>query len=674
MGDENRNIRSDIENMSKLSVGSDERPLEHRAALSVKPSGIYVHFPVAENQIRLLRGHVQEDGSLAGELCAFSLEASDLPVFTAVSYTWGSPLYGNALDVGGRRLPVLDSLFPFLRQAFGDQRGKPGSWWWIDSICINQDDDSEKAGQVPLMGRIYRCAEQTSVWLGEEADNSHLAMDFLRWLDDRFRGPAPPSQEWIDKISPRDGPWGAEWNAMEKLFARPWWTRVWTVQEFTIPKRVMLFCGSSWIIRSALHRAMTAIYHCRQKTLKYDGPWNRFRFLEWYLRFGENEQIQSMSISLTAALAYLGYQHATDPRDRLYSLSGLVKDFELAGTPDYKQPFEILYTKMAKSFVEKYDSLDVICFAGLFRDPKQTSCNLPSWVPDWSFPATAMVGPLMVSQGMKGAIGNLRPLDFLHCSATYSASLGLVPKVKFSGDLREMTAGGFLLDTIDGLAGLPAVHWIHSNREQDDFVQSSSASSKSKADSSRKLQLHDVSRSMRAIMRCLVLDRGDHYFNHTMPTYQFIRLFKALLSMAIKSHAKTPSLFYKWYETNRNFLIQGWTLENLSIAFVQDKTIPKSTTDPNGQNDFIGRLHDTVVKMKRRLAVTDHGLLAMAPMASRKGDLICILFGCSVPVVLRKIPESDAYTFIGECFVDSRMNGEALTLEGDLRKEWFRIV
>lgn len=39
-------------------------------------------------------------------------------------------------------------------------------------------------------------------------------------------------------------------------------------------------------------------------------------------------------------------------------------------------------------------------------------------------------------------------------------------------------------------------------------------------------------------------------------------------------------------------------------------------------------------------------------------DTVCVLLGCSVPVVLRKI--EDHYIFIGECYVENIMQGEVM--------------
>ena len=49
----------------------------------------------------------------------------------------------------------------------------------------------------------------------------------------------------------------------------------------------------------------------------------------------------------------------------------------------------------------------------------------------------------------------------------------------------------------------------------------------------------------------------------------------------------------------------------------------------------------------------------LGPDDSKVGDLVCVLFGCSVPVVLRRTAPDD-YEFIGECYVHGIMDGEAV--------------
>jgi hypothetical protein len=71
---------------------------------------------------------------------------------------------------------------------------------------------------------------------------------------------------------------------------------------------------------------------------------------------------------------------ATDPRDKLYAVLGLVDEREDAGLqPDYTLGVEEVYTRLAKTIITRSQSLDCLGSAGLVRNH-----GVPSWVPDWT--------------------------------------------------------------------------------------------------------------------------------------------------------------------------------------------------------------------------------------------------------------------------------------------------
>ncbi|KAF2106011.1 heterokaryon incompatibility protein-domain-containing protein [Lophiotrema nucula] len=630
-------------------------------------AGTYKFSRLEEQEIRLLRCHVDKHGQLIGELKTFPLDDTNLPSFRTVSYTWGEKCYSRRIRIDGQELPVLDSLYPYLRMHLRQTEDADKIWHWIDSLCINQADNSERNSQIKLMGRIYRGAAQCDVWLGEEGEESWRAFKLLDSLHRSLRDrPSQSSKDWIENVlAPRKGPYGDDWTALEKLFARPWWTRVWTAQEFVLSKHTIFCCGTLKMSRSLFRKAIHAIWGLRNKKLKYDGPWNRIRLHEWYRGFGEDEDTKSQSVSLTATLAYLGNHQATDPRDRIYSLCGIVKDPQIAGTPDYNEPVEIVYINLARSFIEVHRSLDIICFASIFRDKKRSPTSLPSWVPDWRATGNVLVGPLMVSQGTKSAIGNLRPLHALGCTAIYSASLCVEPNVAFSADFTTMTCRGIVLDRIDGLAGLPMIRGPDSHREPDELIQPSSS-----CNTSQELTSGEEFDLLTNVMKCLILDREDHYFNHAVSGINFLKQFASLLSKAVNHDTSLRFTFRAWYAANRKLLIRGWRLEDLVKTFLEKLDLKGHVHD----DDFNVRLHDTLVKMRRRFIITSEGLVGMAPQEARKGDVVCILFGCSVPVVLRWCAEQEAYLFTGECYLNGFMNGEGLAGYRDSRKKEFRII
>lgn len=74
--------------------------------------------------------------------------------------------------------------------------------------------------------------------------------------------------------------------------------------------------------------------------------------------------------------------------------------------------------------------------------------------------------------------------------------------------------------------------------------------------------------------------------------------------------------------------------------------------------------------MRRLFLTQDLSLYGIGTQEMTIGDLIYILYGCSVPVILRRIEGSDEYKLVGECYVHNMMDGQALSLcKADRRLE-----
>lgn len=72
----------------------------------------------------------------------------------------------------------------------------------------------------------------------------------------------------------------------------------------------------------------------------------------------------------------------------------------------------------------------------------------------------------------------------------------------------------------------------------------------------------------------------------------------------------------------------------------------------------------------RKLAISAKGYLGLASSLAQPGDAICILLGCSVPVILRPIhgnvlDNAARLTLVGECYVHGIMNGESMKAAED---------
>ncbi|KAK0622635.1 hypothetical protein B0T14DRAFT_564072 [Immersiella caudata] len=167
-------------------------------------------------------------------------------------------------------------------------------------------------------------------------------------------------------------------------------------------------------------------------------------------------------MGLLALMAYTGGCAVADPRDRVYSLLGLARpsNIVMMGTPTYGYEVGVVYTALVKVFIDTYPSLDIICFAQLFRawtTGIHSGPRLPSWAPDWAQSMELSVIPLIVSQSGAWHISNFRPLpypDTVPRSSVHAASGREPPQAIFSEDFRKLTCKGILIDYIDGLGGV----------------------------------------------------------------------------------------------------------------------------------------------------------------------------------------------------------------------------
>lgn len=92
----------------------------------------------------------------------------------------------------------------------------------------------------------------------------------------------------------------------------------------------------------------------------------------------------------------------------------------------------------------------------------------------------------------------------------------------------------------------------------------------------------------------------------------------------------------------------------------------------NGTLNGPERASDTA---KAREPDDKKGVLGLCPSDAELGDLVCVIFGCSVPLVLRRIEgREERYRLIGECYLDHAMDGEAMTyFEKKLAKKYLKV-
>lgn len=62
---------------------------------------------------------------------------------------------------------------------------------------------------------------------------------------------------------------------------------------------------------------------------------------------------------------------------------------------------------------------------------------------------------------------------------------------------------------------------------------------------------------------------------------------------------------------------------------------------------------------RRRFFVGENRRFGLAPEDAQKGDSVCVLFGCSLPMLLRS--QEDKFEVVGPVYLQGAMSGEAVT-------------
>jgi Heterokaryon incompatibility protein (HET) len=152
-------------------------------------------LPPGSRCIRLLDLHAPNKSTLqptaiplTGNLRVARLD--DFPSFAPLSYVWGSKaLPSHTITCSPEapyevKLEITKNCYNALCSIRNQFRAVT---IWVDSICINQEDEEEKLGQISLMHDIYSQAKSTYIWLGDGNEQSDRTIENLKNLSSLAR-------------------------------------------------------------------------------------------------------------------------------------------------------------------------------------------------------------------------------------------------------------------------------------------------------------------------------------------------------------------------------------------------------------------------------------------------------------------------------------------------------
>ena len=216
---------------------------------NVVSSKRYRHRPLdrAKQEIRLLTIEPETvDGQLALKLEDVSLEDAD-DDYDAISYTWGTSAAEHPVFVERQLFYIRENASRFLWHC---QRVRlPVERFWIDAICINQEDNVKKSWQVAMMDQIYSKACRTLVWLGEDNEDSLTATYIQQYVRARTEEDGPYNgNRALQKESQARKALDELEGQFSMLCTNPYWHRPWIVQEIVLARSESTACviiGSS---------------------------------------------------------------------------------------------------------------------------------------------------------------------------------------------------------------------------------------------------------------------------------------------------------------------------------------------------------------------------------------------------------------------------------------------
>jgi len=180
----------------------------------------YADFPLPNNKNHIRVFDIQAvsenepiGSPIRGDLRVIDLERKPVEPFSAISYVWGP--YSEPVDTiicGKSSVEVTAnclSALQHLRKALGSFT------IWVDAICINQKDNTEKSHQIPLMDQVYSLSNVVYVWLGEGNEQSDRAMDYLATAGypNFFDRSTEKRKTGAELVEEKPRPFAAAWSA-----------------------------------------------------------------------------------------------------------------------------------------------------------------------------------------------------------------------------------------------------------------------------------------------------------------------------------------------------------------------------------------------------------------------------------------------------------------------------
>ena len=593
-----------------------------------------IHSPLDSNrhQLRLLILHQgQQDEPIHCSLKACFI--SDQEPYEALSYVWGDATITTPIYIGP--LHKLFNVTINLACALSHLRyHDKDRILWVDAVCIDQSNDSEKSHQVRMMRDIFGGAERVLAWLGPETSGAEATFQTIELLASDMR------LHWrADGRSDRVGPsiTAEQLLGLYTLFrSSDWWNRIWTVQEYAVAQELVFLCGRFSINGQQIYGLSHSIFlhHicCPRRStpvantqIYLEEPISRI--LGEINFIGYQKAIRFVPHHVLWWICTFRTRQASRPEDMVFGLAGLIDGFD-EETIKYGTSVEVVYENFSRFMIETSRSLDSLthvahaCTVPLnISIPTQTAI-LPSWVVNLNSDTSGRLSRVLSKRqdqlslydtsGKRYRNGLISRKGLLAAYGVISDTIATVGEV-FDEDRGRANATIFkswyrMANTLSG------VEYSTGGTLENAFWRTICADIMPHAPDPAKLEPEPYKNDLRAVDK----------------DYQVYRLWWHEVEATSQIHARSRIEF-----------MDGLSIKSSVSAF--DYQVSYST-------------------LFRRFFISEKGCIGLAPVGAEPGDRISVLFGGRVPYILRENQTDNPsnWTFIGDSYVHGIMDGEVI--------------
>lgn len=247
--------------------------------------------------------------------------------YACLSYCWGGPqaiITTKATLETLKQGVALNAFGKTIQDAVEVTRGLGLRYLWIDALCIVQDDDEDRSGEIKKMGSIYRhCIVTIAAVMAKGASEGFLhqldqepVLDFEHYL---FSIALPDGTEGIIRLYPK---YAGEISASEEKERTPLDDRGWALQEILLSPRVLLFAKHEllWLCHNKGYRQAQRRYITYTPSIK--DAFLQHNSTEGVARFSDSPEIRWKNI-----VEEYTRRKLSDPEDRLNAIAGIATAF-----------------------------------------------------------------------------------------------------------------------------------------------------------------------------------------------------------------------------------------------------------------------------------------------------------------------------------------------------------